>query len=112
MPTRRRAAGLGCERADIVIDPTTRRVTDLVVEPHDRHDLARLVPVARMHTEATSDTTIALDCTVAEISALEPVQKSAYLRLSQNPGCVGGSPEMRTGPEGWVLSGATGKSAS
>ena len=65
------------ELADIVIDPSTRRVTHLVVQPHDRHDLARLVPVARVHTEATSDVTISLDCTVAEISALEPIQKSA-----------------------------------
>jgi len=73
------------ELADIVIDPSTRRVTHLVVQPHDRHDLARLVPVARVHTEATSDATISLDCTVAEISALEPIQKSAYLRLNDFP---------------------------
>jgi sporulation protein YlmC with PRC-barrel domain len=71
------------ELADIVIDPSTRRVTHLVVQPHDRHDLARLVPVARAHTEATSDATISLDCTVAEINALEPIQKSAYLRLGE-----------------------------
>ena len=38
-----------------------------------------------MHTEATSDATISLDFTVAEISALEPIQKSAYLRLGEFP---------------------------
>jgi hypothetical protein len=73
------------ELADIVIDPSTRRVTHLVVQPHDRHDLARLVPVARAHTEATSDATISLDCTIAEINALEPIQKAAYLRLNAFP---------------------------
>jgi len=36
-----------------------------------------------VHTEATSDATISLDCTVAETSALEPIQKSAYLRLNE-----------------------------
>ena len=71
------------ELADIVIDPSTRRVTHLVVQPYDRHDLARLVPVGRVHTEGTSDAVISLDCTVAEISALEPIQKSAYLRLNE-----------------------------
>src|SRR5450755_231037 len=73
------------ELADIVIDPSTRRVTHLVVQPHDRHDLARLVPVARAHTEATPDATISLDCTIAEINALEPIQKAAYLRLNAFP---------------------------
>ncbi len=73
------------ELADIVIDPSTRRVTHLVVQPHDRHDLARLVPVARVRAEATSDPTISLDCTIAEINALEPLQKSVYLRLKEFP---------------------------
>ena len=41
------------------------------------------MPVARAHTEATSGATISLDCTVAEINALEPIQKSAYLRLGE-----------------------------
>ena len=31
--------------ADIVVDPTKRRVTQLVVEPHDDHGKARLVPI-------------------------------------------------------------------
>jgi hypothetical protein len=73
------------ELADIIIDPSTRRGTHLVVQPHDRHDLARLVPVARVQAEATPDATISLDFTVAEISALDPIQKSAYLRLGEFP---------------------------
>ena len=34
------------ELADIVIDPTTRRVTHLVVEPHHGIYARRLVPIA------------------------------------------------------------------
>ncbi len=73
------------ELADVVIDPSTRRVTHLVVQPHDRHDLARMVPVARVRAKAIPDATISLDCTVAEIVALEPIHKSAYLRLREFP---------------------------
>jgi len=73
------------ELADIVIDPSTRRVAHLVVQPRDRHDLARLVPVAQVQTETTSDAAISLDGTVAQITALEPIQKSAYLRLNEFP---------------------------
>jgi sporulation protein YlmC with PRC-barrel domain len=73
------------ELADIVIDPTTRRVTHLIVEPEHRHDLARLVPADRAHDAAPSDAGIVLDYTVAEISRLERVQRSAYLRLGQFP---------------------------
>jgi sporulation protein YlmC with PRC-barrel domain len=73
------------ELADVVIDPTTRRVTHLIVQPEHRHDLSRLVPVARAHARAPSDDGILLDYTTAEISRLEPVQRSAYLRLGQFP---------------------------
>jgi uncharacterized protein YrrD len=73
------------ELADVVIDPSTRRVTHLVVEPHDRHHLARLVPVERAQARGAADAPISLDCTIAEVGQLEPVQKSAYLRLGELP---------------------------
>jgi sporulation protein YlmC with PRC-barrel domain len=73
------------ELSDVVIDPSARRVTHLVVQPHNRHNLGRLVPVAQVHTETTSDATISLDLTIAEITALEPIQKAAYLRLNEFP---------------------------
>jgi sporulation protein YlmC with PRC-barrel domain len=73
------------ELADVVIDPITRRVTHLIVQPEHRHDLSRLVPVDRAHARAPSEDGIRLDYTVAEISRLEPVQRSAYLRLGQFP---------------------------
>jgi PRC-barrel domain len=60
-------------------------VTHLVVEPHDRHHLARLVPVERAQARGATDAAVSLDCTVAEVGQLEPIQKSAYLRLGELP---------------------------
>jgi sporulation protein YlmC with PRC-barrel domain len=73
------------ELADVVIDPETRRVTHLVVRPHRRDEQARLVPVDRAQAGETSDATISLGCTVAEMSEFELVQESAYLRLGEVP---------------------------
>ena len=70
------------ELADVVVDPVSRRVTHLVVQPPDRHDRARLVPVER--ARAAGDD-IALDCSVADVEALEPVHESAYLRVDELP---------------------------
>jgi hypothetical protein len=79
------ADGVWGELADLVIDPTTRRVTHLVVAPRHRHDLARLVPVEKAHAGSSSDDQVVLEYTAAEMSELEPVQKSAYLRLGEVP---------------------------
>jgi sporulation protein YlmC with PRC-barrel domain len=73
------------ELADVVIDPQTRRVTHLVVQPHHRDEQARLVPVERAQAADTADTTISLDCTVSEMSRFELVRESAYLRLGEVP---------------------------
>ncbi len=70
------------ELADVVVDPIARRVTHLVVQPRHRHDQARLVPVER--ASAAGDE-IALDCSVAEVEALDPVHQSAYLRVGELP---------------------------
>jgi sporulation protein YlmC with PRC-barrel domain len=70
------------ELADVVIDPVSRRVTHLVVQPHDRHDGARLVPIER--ARAAGDA-VALDCSIADVEALEPVHESAYLRVGEFP---------------------------
>jgi sporulation protein YlmC with PRC-barrel domain len=72
------------ELADVVIDPTTRRVTHLVVQPHRPSEPARLVPVERARGEA-ADGTIVLDGSVAEIGQLERVREAAYLRLGEFP---------------------------
>jgi sporulation protein YlmC with PRC-barrel domain len=73
------------ELADVVIDPTTRRVTHLVVQPRRPSEPTRLVPVERARSDDEADGTIALDASVAEIGRLEPVQETAYLRLDEFP---------------------------
>jgi sporulation protein YlmC with PRC-barrel domain len=77
--------GVELELSDVVIDPTTRRVTHLVVEPHDRHDLARMVPVSLAMAAADPDATIGLSCSSAEVESLDRIQHAAYLRLGQFP---------------------------
>jgi sporulation protein YlmC with PRC-barrel domain len=79
------ADGTYGELADVVIDPIRRRLTHLVVQPHHRHDLARLVPVDRAQPLAPSDAGISLDYTIGELDQLEPLQQSAYLRLGEAP---------------------------
>jgi sporulation protein YlmC with PRC-barrel domain len=72
------------EIADVVIDPTTRRVTHLVVQPHSRLENALLVPVEQI-AAGTREAGITLDCTIAETGRLEPVREAAYLRLGEFP---------------------------
>jgi sporulation protein YlmC with PRC-barrel domain len=73
------------ELADIVIDPIKRRVTHLVVQPHHRHDLARLVPIERAHAAEDDEFSIRLEDTIEEINQLEPLQRAAYLRIGETP---------------------------
>jgi sporulation protein YlmC with PRC-barrel domain len=73
------------ELADVVIDPTTRRVTHLVVQPDRPSEPARLVPVDRVRGREEGDGTIVLDGSVAEIGQLESVRQAAYLRLGEFP---------------------------
>ena len=72
------------ELADIVIDPTKRRVTHLVVAPHDDHSKAKLVPVELASTEGESPA-IDLRCSLEEAGRLDPVEEYAYLRLGDSP---------------------------
>jgi sporulation protein YlmC with PRC-barrel domain len=73
------------ELADVVIDPTTRRITHLVVQPSLPGEPARLVPIERARAGDEADGTIALDGSIAEIDQLEPVREAAYLRLGEVP---------------------------
>jgi hypothetical protein len=70
------------ELADVVVDPISRRVTHVVVEPHRDHGGARLVPIGWLRDETDG---LVLDRTAHEVKALEPVQASEYLRLGQMP---------------------------
>src|SRR5215216_3484408 len=74
--------GLFGELADVVIDPTRRRVTHLVVEP--RHGPARLVPAELARGDA-ADAAILLSCTADEARDLPTVADYAYLRLGEFP---------------------------
>jgi hypothetical protein len=71
--------------ADVVIDPTTRHVTHLVVGPEGDHGKARLVPVELASAEDGETTAIALRCSVEEANQLGLVEESAYLRLGEAP---------------------------
>ena len=73
------------ELADVVIDPTSRRVTHLVVAPRGRHGLARLVPIELAARGDGRHSAISLRCTLADAAGLPPVQESAYLRLGESP---------------------------
>ena len=84
------------ELADVVIDPTSRRVTDLVVEPHGRHGLAVLVPIELAVAEDGGSPAIVLRSTLEDAGRLPPVQEFAYLRLGAFPA---GDPDWDVGIE-------------
>jgi sporulation protein YlmC with PRC-barrel domain len=71
------------ELADLVVDPTTKRITHLVVKPHSGNLEARLVPIALAEPEAGEE--LALTCTAEELAALPNVEEYAYLRLGELP---------------------------
>jgi sporulation protein YlmC with PRC-barrel domain len=79
------ADGAFGELADVVIDPTTRRVTHLVVQPQGAGERTRLVPVERARVGDEADGTIVLDASAEEIGRLEPVRQAAYLRMGEFP---------------------------
>jgi sporulation protein YlmC with PRC-barrel domain len=69
------------ELDDLVIDPITKRVTHLVVQPLHQHGRARLVPIELADSESQRED-ILLRCNVEDVRRLEPVQDVAYLRLN------------------------------
>jgi sporulation protein YlmC with PRC-barrel domain len=66
---------------DFVVDPTTKHITHIVVQPPHRHDEARLVPIALVELGGGEVHQIALACTRAELAELAPPQRFAYLQL-------------------------------
>ena len=80
------ADGAFGELVDVVIAPGSRRLTHVVVAPHDRHDRARLVSTqcARAgDVEGRTSGGLVLDCTIAAISRSDPIHESAYLRIGE-----------------------------
>ena len=72
------------ELADVVIDPTKRRVTHLVVAPHGDHGKARLVPI-ELASEAERVRCDRIGCSLEEAGKLEHVEEYAYIRLGESP---------------------------
>ncbi len=81
------------ELADVIVDPISRRVTHLVVEPHGHREHARLVPIDRVRP---ADDGLVLSCSLAEVEALEPLCESAYLRAGES---VAADPDWDIGTE-------------
>src|SRR5207247_9652350 len=74
------------ELCDVIIDPIERRVTHLVVKPHEGHGQSRLVEVAQANPDAGDDQHfISLRCTADEVHELPNIEDVAYLRLSDSP---------------------------
>jgi sporulation protein YlmC with PRC-barrel domain len=73
------ADGASRELADVVIDGTTNAVTHLVVQPHDDHDAARLVPI-QLAAAGGNGHEVSLTVTSEVLKELEPVAAHAYLR--------------------------------
>jgi sporulation protein YlmC with PRC-barrel domain len=69
------------ELVDVVVDPTTRRLTHLVVEPRSEDWVARLVPIDLAQTRDDASRAVELRLTVEEARRLPPVHDVAFLRL-------------------------------
>jgi len=75
-------AGCTCGRAThVIINPTTQRVTHLVVKEKRRHRTERLVNVDLV-AETTLDR-ICLHCTRDELAALEPFIETQYVQVER-----------------------------
>jgi sporulation protein YlmC with PRC-barrel domain len=76
------ADGVLGELTDVVIDPTSRRVTHLVVGPKAEPGGARLVPIDLAAADDGS-AAIVLACTREEAAALESLDEVAYVRAGR-----------------------------
>lgn len=85
------ADGACGEVGDVVIDPLRRVVTHLVVEPHHRHELARLVPVDDLDAPVDGDDgdgSVRLRHPSASLRAYPEVNESVFVRLGEWPPLV------------------------
>ena len=79
------ADGAFGELADVIIDPGRRSVTHVVVQPRERHDLGRLVPIARVRAGPGIADRVALTLTDGQLNELEPLHDTEYIRLGERP---------------------------
>ena len=73
------------ELADIVIDPLEKRVSHLVIRPHQDDRQRRLVPIQLAKGRDDKRREIELECTLEEAQGFESVHETAYLRLGERP---------------------------
>lgn len=73
------------ELVDVVVDPTTRRLTHLVVAARREDWVARLVPIEVAQTRDDAGRAVELLMTVEEARRLPPVHDVAFLRLGDLP---------------------------
>ena len=71
------------ELADIVIDPRTRCVTHLVVQPQRREGQTRLVPIARARAGEDADATISLEMHRRGDEPVRARPRIEYVRLGE-----------------------------
>jgi sporulation protein YlmC with PRC-barrel domain len=69
--------GVCGELQRVVVDPLTRSLEHLFVEPPHRTGAARLVPIGLV--ESSADDAIRLSCTKAEFDALEEAEETQFL---------------------------------
>ena len=86
----------------MIVDPATRTVTHLVIEPKHRREHGRLVPLDLVDT-TTGD--IRLRCTLAEFDKLDPAEETELLEGVGSMGVGGmaapmGIPARRAGRRG------------
>jgi sporulation protein YlmC with PRC-barrel domain len=72
------------ELSNVIIDPRGRRLTHVVVQPHDRPDKALLVPVESVRPRSGTGG-ITLGSTIAGMAERESIQESAYLLPGEAP---------------------------
>ncbi len=73
------------ELADVIVDPTSKRVTHLVAKPHKLDGVSRLVPIELAKAGDDGNEGLTLGCTIDEAEQLSAVQEQAYLPLGQHP---------------------------
>jgi sporulation protein YlmC with PRC-barrel domain len=84
------------EIADVIIDPTTRRLTHIVVETHDRQ--ARLVPAELVADGRDGHREICLTCGREQLAELRSIREFAFVRLDEFP-TPASDPESDVGVE-------------
>jgi sporulation protein YlmC with PRC-barrel domain len=73
------------ELADVVVDPTTKRITHFVVKAEGEPWVERLVPVELAELGDEKSRAVTLRATAEEVRSRPPVQEVAYLQLGDFP---------------------------